>query len=625
MLASDEEGATLDALRFSLASDIVELVVLTGDEAFLQTLREAVGGARRIWHVPSADKVSDLLVAGEVGILVLDVDTLSDSPAVFIAQIKRQFPDLVVVVAGNRDAETSLAGLISAGTVYRFIHKPMSPARAKLFADAAVKKYDERRRRVAAIPPERRHPPSNRALLIGGAIAAMSVLVLATWATHKRTAADSTPESAASATRLAPPESPLLSQAAAALAADRLTEPGGDNALDLYREAQAINPADAQARAGLAEVRERLLARAENALLEERLNDASAAIETARKSGVESGRIAFLSAQLAKSREHLKGMQAAVRAHSDTKADADQVATLLKLSAQRASDGHLVEPERDSALFYVREASRLDPDGAAVQGAASALAKRLLAQVQAAIDARDFARASNWLDASRGIVVASNIDAARALLAAARRQADADARALLLQNATERLRQDQLIEPAADSAKYYLLALRNQDPGNPGLPAAIQDMGNRLLVRARRAVALGEFAAARSWLEETAAIGFTSPELASARHDLDAAVAAQQFKTNIAAANDLTLVKSVNPLYPIKAEESKKEGWVELDFTVTESGAVKDIAVHAASIPGVFESAAITALSQWRYQPVMRDSKPAPQRARIRIRFVLAR
>ena len=89
MLASDEEDGTLDSLRFSLASDIVELVVLTGDEAFLQTLREAVGSSRRLWNVPSADKVSDLLVAGEVGILVLDVLALNETPSVFISQIKR--------------------------------------------------------------------------------------------------------------------------------------------------------------------------------------------------------------------------------------------------------------------------------------------------------------------------------------------------------------------------------------------------------------------------------------------------------------------------------------------------------------------------------------------------------
>ncbi len=149
VLASDEDGGTLEALKFSLASDIVELVVLTSDDAFLQTLREAVGGARRLWHVPSADKVSDLLVAGEVGIVVIDVQALHDGARVFVEQIKRQFPDLVLVAAGHRDDETALAGLISAGLVYRFIHKPMSPARAKLFAEAAIKKYEDQRRRAA--------------------------------------------------------------------------------------------------------------------------------------------------------------------------------------------------------------------------------------------------------------------------------------------------------------------------------------------------------------------------------------------------------------------------------------------------------------------------------------------
>lgn len=182
MLASDEEGGTLDALRFSLASEIVELVVLTADEVFLQTLREAVGRARRLWHVPSADKVSDLLVAGEVGILVLDVLALREAATLFIAQIKRQFPDLVILVAGNRDAEISLTGLISSGTVYRFIHKPMSPGRAKLFADAAVKKYDAQRTRIASTSALSRRRRFRRALLIGGVIGLLALTLVVVWA-----------------------------------------------------------------------------------------------------------------------------------------------------------------------------------------------------------------------------------------------------------------------------------------------------------------------------------------------------------------------------------------------------------------------------------------------------------
>ena len=92
---------------------------------------------------------------------------------------------------------------------------------------------------------------------------------------------------------------------------------------------------------------------------------------------------------------------------------------------------------------------------------------------------------------------------------------------------------------------------------------------------------------------------------------------------NVVAANDLTLLKSVKPSYPKGAEARKSEGWVELDFTVAQSGAVKDIVVHAASTPGVFDDAAISALAKWRYQPVLRDSSPVEQRARVRIRFIL--
>ena len=623
MLASDEEGGSLDALRFSLASDIVELVVLTCDEAFLQTLREAVGGARRLWHVPSGDKVSDLLVAGEVGILVLDVHALSEAPGVFIAQIKRQFPDLVVVVAGNRDAEISIAALISAGIVYRFIHKPMSPGRAKLFADAAVKKFDEQRRRAPTSVPVHRKTSSNRGLLIGGVVGALSLIAAVAVVMYQNAEVPIGAPHNAAKPRVSTAESPLLISAAAALAANRLTEPPGDNALELYLQAQVRNPGDSIARAGIAEVRERLLATAENALLEERLDEAAAAIETARKSGVESGRIAFLTAQLGKSREQVKAAQAAVHARNLPKAETDAVSPLLDLAAQRSNAARLIEPAQDSALYYLKEALRLDPGNGAVQEAKQALAIRLLTEARGAIDRRDFARATALLDAAKGIAAAPNVEAAQSLLAAARRQADADAWSQLLKNATERSQQDRLIEPDNDSAKYYLMTLRSLDPNNPGLAAATSDLGTRLVVKARRALTLAQYDAARSWLDEAGAIGFTSPESVSATRDLEAAVARQQFMDNIVAAGELTLVNSVTPKYPQKAQSNKVQGWVELDFTVAESGAVKDVAVHATDTPGVFESAAIGALSQWRYKPVLRDAKPVPQRARIRIRFTL--
>jgi protein TonB len=94
---------------------------------------------------------------------------------------------------------------------------------------------------------------------------------------------------------------------------------------------------------------------------------------------------------------------------------------------------------------------------------------------------------------------------------------------------------------------------------------------------------------------------------------------------NIVDAKQLTLVKSVNPIYPQRATAAATQGWVELDYTVGVNGTVSDVIVHAAAPPGIFDQAALAALAQWRYQPVLRDGKPTPQRARIRIRFALSR
>ncbi len=213
----------------------------------------------------------------------------------------------------------------------------------------------------------------------------------------------------------------------------------------------------------------------------------------------------------------------------------------------------------------------------------------------------------------------------RQLLADARRQAESDAADHLLKSARERLQQDRLIAPENDSAMYYFTALRGVDPANAELPPLTQDLGARLAVKARLALSLGQYDAARNWLDQAAAIGYSSPDAAATLRDVDSAVTRQKFLADVVSANELALVKSVQPVYPRKAQQSAIEGWVEMDFTVDEAGAVKDIAVRSANPPGVFDQVAVGALSQWRYKPVLHDAKAVAQRARIRIRFALSR
>ncbi len=184
--ASDDSRIT----QFSSASDIVELVVLSADQGFLRTLREAAGSSHRLWHVSSADKVVSLLAAGQVGILVMDQQALQEPVGPYLARIKRQFPALVILAACRHDAETELAGSISDGTVYRLIHKPASPARARLFTEAAVKKYVEQRRLAVNGPAADAVSPRRRWLGVGAGVL-LAIASAAMWWHHH---AASTPE-----------------------------------------------------------------------------------------------------------------------------------------------------------------------------------------------------------------------------------------------------------------------------------------------------------------------------------------------------------------------------------------------------------------------------------------------
>ncbi|MDP9088537.1 MAG: energy transducer TonB [Pseudomonadota bacterium] len=564
------EDVTLEALKFSLASDVVELVVLTTDQVFLRTLRAALGDARRLWHVPSADKVSDLLVAGQVGILVLDTQALLEAANLFVEHIKRQFPDLVVVAAGHRDDETSLARIISSGLVYRFIHKPMSPARARLFAEAAIRKYQEQRRRDAELPRRKRAADPSRIWLISAAVAATVIAVIAV-VVHRSA------DLPAALTPAAPVESAET------------------------------------ARADQAEVHEQQLVRAQNAFLEQLK---SAQLKAAQSAPAQSPQ----STQPVQSQPP---RDALVRVLPSPKAEEERVMPLLDLAARRLAEGHLLDLDRDNARFYVQQALDLDPQNAAAQRAKRALSSRLLEDARAAIDHREFARASSLLEGADGVADRADIEPLRYLLAGAQKQVDTDAWSTLLKNANERLLQDRLTEPANDNAKYFYLRLKQLDPSNAALSSLLQDLGTRLTAKARRALILGQSDAAKTWLDEAGAVGFSSAEVSSAHHDLDVLVARQNLVANLVPSSQLKLLKSVQPVYPYKAQ-GKAEGWVDVEFTVSESGKVQDVAVHAASAPGTFDDAAVKAVSKWRYQPVMLDAKPVAVRTQIRIRFSLS-
>jgi protein TonB len=66
----------------------------------------------------------------------------------------------------------------------------------------------------------------------------------------------------------------------------------------------------------------------------------------------------------------------------------------------------------------------------------------------------------------------------------------------------------------------------------------------------------------------------------------------------------------IDPEYPPQAKDRGVEGWCIFQFTVTREGRVKDVVILDAQPKGLWDRNVIRAVSNWRYQPAIKDGKP---------------
>ncbi len=83
------------------------------------------------------------------------------------------------------------------------------------------------------------------------------------------------------------------------------------------------------------------------------------------------------------------------------------------------------------------------------------------------------------------------------------------------------------------------------------------------------------------------------------------------------------LVYRVEPEYPLIAVSAQIEGVVILEATVDHTGVVSDARVLRSR--GVLDEAALRAVEQWRYEPLMLNGKPAPFVLTVTLSFSLGR
>jgi protein TonB len=538
---------------------LVDVVVLSADARLFEAIRNSIGERNPVWRARSAEESVELLMTGRCGVLVVDLAAVSTDPAALIEQIVAQFPDVVVVVAGRREDEPLLARLVSDGHVYRFMHKPLSAKRAGMFLRASIRHHVERRdlRLPGALLPDVTQRPA-QAVPPKWLFVAGGVGVFVA----------------------------LLSVVFGRLAHDGAQRPSAANRNPVETSSQAAVPrADP------------VLSRARAALAGGRYESPS-------------GRNAL---------DLYAAVLLASPGHAEAQAGLeDTVDEIVAMADEAAADGGVAEarrllerlqavaPQSDAVAAL---ALRLEPPEPAIEPPATPLptdpaaAPMPLALATpmappAPAGAPPPAAAPMPVEAPRPVVTRAPTVAvpARPLLATAPpRPAPAP---------TASPRRSSTVTPDpltprvvnADELRPLRASWRTGRPSDPGLAAAPS-------------------LPIAGYEQPTAAVQ-APPAPAEPAASVPAADGTVPLPID-----DFQPLSVVDPVYPPQALRNGIEGWVELAFTVTETGAVRDVEAIRAEPRGVFESAAAEALARLRFVPRTAFGRPVSQRSTVTLRF----
>jgi protein TonB len=84
---------------------------------------------------------------------------------------------------------------------------------------------------------------------------------------------------------------------------------------------------------------------------------------------------------------------------------------------------------------------------------------------------------------------------------------------------------------------------------------------------------------------------------------VDARGAMSRMSMSAGSDRDVIPLVRINPDYPPRALSRGLEGWVQVQFTITATGTVKDPVVVNAEPKNIFDDAALKAIARWRYNP----------------------
>ena len=507
----------------------VAIAAITQDRALIGLLRSTVDPSNDLILVTSEAELTPHLSSRRVSAALLDSMFIEGDLAAMAERLRATWPDLVLVVVGTAEEQSKVAAQITSGVVYRFLHRPVSAPRVRLFVDAALRRHEvenvertleqvrpdftrmeaqnKAARQKAASEGRSGTPGVARAVLPGVLGAAVVVGAGIFW--FAKSASDQSLSAAPNVAQVASP--------AATPAADQAARSESVDEPDVASAPAAAEPAPLPAEA--ARVAESAPATAPPKPAAELPDEpAQDRLRPAASSTV---------VQVPDESTLQTPPPAPALTHEQRLRD---MLTQAEAALQR---GELASPPGRNAVALFTGALELDSTNTLAKAGLVRVADRLLSAAERALTAGNVEDARNMVEVAETLTPATargaflmmqiEMERERATLSRSRESVAQDKQeksATYLRLANARLGSGALIEPAGDNARFYLEAARQQSQENPALVDTSRALQRQLLDRAGSAAAAGNAAETERWLANADGAGAARSDMTTIRRAL---------------------------------------------------------------------------------------------------------
>ena len=266
------------------------------------------------------------------------------------------------------------------------------------------------------------------------------------------------------------------------------------------------------------------------------------------------------------------------------------------MANDRLQAGALIAPPDDNARYFFELALVNDPTNTTAREGLSVIASKLALAARTATDTGDLDEAQRLLRSASALEPAnSEVVSAEKRLASVRSQAAPPKEAPIAEPA------------AAEPGRAAAAAPANTTP-EPAAEAPV-DEGTAAVVEATDNAATAAEAPLAKGTE------IDEPENVSETPTASSAAPVM--------VSSLKRLKYVAPKYPRSAQRRNLSGWVDVLFTVTADGTVRDVEVQDSEPGDTFANSAIRAVEKWEFEPVVESGSVVEKRAGVRMMFAL--